>query len=132
MKQIVLVAALLTTLLACQPKETIISNPNRQADIQRMLGEQKRLTANAQVPVWDIFDQQLTADEKSLMEFWYAYMPLSDLADYPADFFLNNVRYTLKAKEEMPWGRSIPEEEFLHFVLPLRVNNENLDNFYSF
>ncbi len=129
MKQIVLVAALLTTLLACQPKETIISNPNRQADIQRMLGEQKRLTANAQVPVWDIFDQQLTADEKSLMEFWYAYMPLSDLADYPADFFLNNVRYTLKAKEEMPWGRSIPEEEFLHFVLPLRVNNENLDNF---
>jgi transglutaminase-like putative cysteine protease len=29
----------------------------------------------------------------------------------------------------MPWGASIPEEEFLHFVLPLRVNNENLDNF---
>lgn len=26
-------------------------------------------------------------------------------------------------------NKTIPEEEFLHFVLPLRVNNENLDNF---
>ena len=28
----------------------------------------------------------------------------------------------------MPWGKLIPEREFRHFVLPVRVNNENLDN----
>jgi hypothetical protein len=56
-------------------------------------------------------------------------MPLSDLADYQPEFFLKNVQYSLKARAEMPWGKTIPEEEFLHFVLPLRVNNENLDNF---
>lgn len=35
----------------------------------------------------------------------------------------------------MPWGESIPDREFMHFVLPFRVNNENLDScrmvFYS-
>ena len=28
----------------------------------------------------------------------------------------------------MPWGRTVPEREFKHFVLPVRVNNENLDD----
>ena len=63
------------------------------------------------------------------MEFLYAYMPLSDLADYQPEFFLKNTKFSLKSRTEMPWGKTIPEEEFLHFVLPLRVNNENLDNF---
>ena len=28
----------------------------------------------------------------------------------------------------MPWGDLIPDELFRHFVLPIRVNNENLDD----
>jgi hypothetical protein len=28
----------------------------------------------------------------------------------------------------MPWGKTIPEREWKHFVLPVRVNNENLDD----
>ena len=28
----------------------------------------------------------------------------------------------------MPWGKSMAEEIFRHFVLPVRVNNENLDD----
>ena len=27
----------------------------------------------------------------------------------------------------MPWGKSVPDSIFYHFVLPVRVNNENLD-----
>ena len=61
------------------------------------------------------------------MEFLYAYMPLSDLADYEPSFYLNQVRYAFKAREEMPWGKDIPEDIFRHFVLVYRVNNENLD-----
>ena len=61
------------------------------------------------------------------MEFLYAYMPLSDLADYEPSFYLNQVRYAFKAREEMPWGKDIPEDVFRHFVLVYRVNNENLD-----
>lgn len=61
------------------------------------------------------------------MEFLYAYMPLSDLADYEPSFYLNQVRYAFKAREEMPWGKDVPEDIFRHFVLVYRVNNENLD-----
>ena len=61
------------------------------------------------------------------MEFLYAYMPLSDLADYTPEFFMQQVRYAFKAREEMPWGKDIPEDIFRHFVLVYRVNNENLD-----
>lgn len=28
----------------------------------------------------------------------------------------------------MPWGKEIPDDVFRHFVLPIRVNNENLDD----
>ena len=39
-----------------------------------------------------------------------------------------NVRASQQTAREMPWGRTIPEELFRHFVLPVRVNNESLDS----
>ena len=68
----------------------------------------------------------MTAEEQEALEFLYAYMPLADVADYPAEFFLANVRKSLQAREEMGWD--VPEREFRHFVLPLRTNNEDLDS----
>lgn len=59
--------------------------------------------------------------------FLYAYMPIGDVTDYSFDYWHTNISHTLRAKEEMPWGDKIPEREFRHFVLPVRVNNENLD-----
>ena len=56
-------------------------------------------------------------------------MPLNDLADYDGDFFLANADISLKARAETAWGKDIPEDIFLHYVLPYRVNNENLDSF---
>ena len=76
---------------------------------------------------FDIFGT-LTGSKLQAMQFLYAYMPLPDIADYSAAFHLNNVEYALKARAEMPWGNSVPVREFMHFVLPVRVNNENLDN----
>lgn len=128
-KKIIAIILVSILLASCAKKQSLIQNPERLADIQRMLTVQKELTSKSQVPIWDIFNQSLSPDEKQAMEFVYAYMPLSDLADYPPEFFLKNVQYSLKSRAEMPWGKTIPEEEFLHFVLPLRVNNENLDNF---
>lgn len=61
------------------------------------------------------------------LDFLYASMPQPDKADYSADFYKENILTTLRAKAEMPWGASIPEREFMHFVLPVRVNNENMD-----
>jgi transglutaminase-like putative cysteine protease len=120
---------ILLACLSCTRERVLISNRVRLEDIREMLEEQKQLCAGSTVDVWKIFDQPLSPDERQALEFLYAYMPLSDLADYSSAFMLDNVRMSLKAREEMPWGPSVPEDAFLHFVLPLRVNNENLDSF---
>lgn len=73
-----------------------------------------------------VFDK-LEGARLQAMQFLYAYMPLPDIVDYTADFHLKNVDYALKARREMPWGKTVPVREFLHFVLPVRVNNEDMD-----
>lgn len=71
---------------------------------------------------------RLENNERELVEWLYSAMQTPDITAYPPQFFINNVRMSLKAREEMPWGKSVPEKEFRHFVVPVRVNNENLDN----
>ena len=62
------------------------------------------------------------------VDFLYRYMPLPDSTDYPREFYEQNVGLSLQARREMPWGRRVPEREFRHFVVPVRVNNETLDS----
>ncbi len=69
----------------------------------------------------------LTPREADAMKFLYAYMMLADWGGYSPDFYLENVRASLRAVDEMPWGKTVPQREFMHFVLPVRVNNEDLD-----
>ena len=65
--------------------------------------------------------------EKEALEYLYAFMPIGDVSDYDYSLYSDAVKYSLLAREEMPWGKNIPEDIFLHFVLPVRVNNETLD-----
>lgn len=66
--------------------------------------------------------------KEDYMSFLYQYLSLPDKADYTRDFYEQNVGMALMARDEMPWGRTVPEREFRHFVLPVRVNNETLDS----
>jgi hypothetical protein len=77
---------------------------------------------------FNVKGMNVSCAEMEALQFLYAYMPLADMTDYPTSFYLNNVRSSFKARLEMPWGKSVPEILFRHFVLPLRVNNENLDS----
>lgn len=61
------------------------------------------------------------------LDFMYESMPLPDSLTFDRDYWKANVNKTLEVREFMDWN--IPEREFRHFVLPLRVNNENLDDF---
>lgn len=76
-----------------------------------------------------IFDTKLSPEQEQGLKVLYAYMPIPDMADNPGNFFLENVDYSLKARKEMPWGAKIPDREFRHFVLPVRINNEYLDGY---
>ena len=88
----------------------------------------EELAGNRAEALFSVFSDNISTEEKEALQFLYANMPLSDLADYDGDFFLTNVRLALKSKQEMVWGKQIPENIFRHFVLPYRINNENLDS----
>ncbi|MBO7528465.1 MAG: transglutaminase domain-containing protein [Bacteroidales bacterium] len=79
--------------------------------------------------LFSVFNENLTVKQREALEFLYAYMPSCDVADYSGDYFLRNVDASFLAKDELSWGRRVPEREFNHFVMPVRVNNENLDDF---
>ena len=65
--------------------------------------------------------------KKAYMDFLYGSMPLPDRMMYPQEWWGKNVEKTLEVRDRMGWD--VPEREFRHFVLPLRVNNETLDDF---
>lgn len=107
----------------------LIKDSETLADMKQMLQKQEQLAIGRTHELFDILATPISQDEKQAIEYLYAYMPLSDLADYDGNFFFQQIQITLKAKNEMTWGKEIPEDVFLHFVLPTRVNNENLDLF---
>lgn len=88
---------------------------------------EKRSAQFAEKEYLSVLDGDLSVNRRQALQFLYAYMALPDVTDYSGDFYLMNVDYALKARAEMPWGETVPDREFLHFVLPVRVNNENMD-----
>ncbi|MBP1672787.1 MAG: Transglutaminase Domain-Containing Protein [Bacteroidetes bacterium] len=123
---LICIASLLTILFSFKSVH-FISDAKYRAQVEKDFLARKELAKGRATQLFSVFDQNISADEKEALQFLYAYMPLSDLADYDGNFFLKQVQYAFKAKEEMPWGKTIPEDIFRHFVLVYRVNNENLD-----
>lgn len=113
---------LLAVVAACAPLLALgeIATPQVRADLN---ARARQLPA-----VKNAMKLTGTAAEKEAMSVLYAYMPLCDIADHSPEFFRQNVRATLQARSEMPWGASVPDREFRHFVLPLRINDEVIDN----
>lgn len=122
MKRFILLLAATLTLAACHRDPHFITDRSYRDEVHEDF-----LSRKAEFQGLSLEFDNLSRAEREAMEFLYAYMPLSDLADYEPLFFLQQVRYAFKAREEMPWGKDIPEDVFRHFVLVYRVNNENLD-----
>ncbi|MDQ1771483.1 transglutaminase domain-containing protein [Labilibaculum sp. A4] len=99
-----------------------------RAKISNRFEKRKEFASNRSNELFSVFQENITTEEKEALQFLYAYMPLCDLADYNGDFFLKQVRSSFEARESFEWGKKVPDELFRHFVLPYRVNNENLDS----
>ncbi|MCM1111521.1 MAG: transglutaminase domain-containing protein [Clostridium sp.] len=89
----------------------------------------RRRAENSRGIDFSAFDRDDLSDEqREYLTFLYAYMPLPDIIDHSTDYFLENIDVALQARREMPWGKDVPEREFRHFVVPLRINDEPLDD----
>ncbi|MCR4812263.1 MAG: transglutaminase-like domain-containing protein [Bacteroidales bacterium] len=110
----------------CSKKKHFISDKNYRTQVHEDYLNRTKLAEGRSQALFAGMDT-LGVREREAMEFLYAYMPYSDLADYDFAYFLKQVRYAFLAQREMAWGKEVPEDVFRHFVLPYRVNNENLD-----
>jgi len=107
----------------------LINNAEYFSKVETAFAEREKLAVNRKVELFSVFDRKLSTEQTEALRFLIAYSPLNDLADCNGDFFLANADLALKARKDTPWGKTIPEDIFLHYVLPIRVNNENLDSF---
>lgn len=119
---------LLFTLLvwtSCNNQQHFITDAAYRAEVENDFPAKQAALPNGDL--FAVFNDQMTPEEREALTFMYAYMPIGDITDYSGDFYLKNIRSSFQARNEMPWGDSIPEDIFRHFVLPVRINNENLD-----
>lgn len=124
----IVLLALAGVLNSCGSKEFLIYSDTDYAKVvEREFERRRELASNRGNELFAVMSEPLTELEKQGMKFLYAFMPLNDLADYDGEYFLKQVRSSLEAREFFHWGVTIPEAEFRHFVLPYRINNENLD-----
>lgn len=104
----------------------LIGDKTTRADIKSALEQKKELYGASSTP-FAILETNLPTPNLEALEFLYAYAPITDM-NLDHKMILDHVDATLMAREEMPWADSISEKMFLHFVLPIRVNNENVDS----
>ncbi|GHT04252.1 transglutaminase [Bacteroidia bacterium] len=118
---------LLVLCTACQDNH-FLKDATYRNQVHQQFEQRKSEAVNRQAALFSVLENQsLTVAQREALEFLYAYMPLSDLADKDGDYFLQQVDYAFKARDYFSWGGSIPEDIFRHFVLVYRINNEDLD-----
>lgn len=124
MKRILISASLFALTLTAGAQGSFITDTQYRAGMESLFNQRIKTVGKK---FYNTKKEKLTADEQEALKFLYAYMPLADITDYPTSFYADNVRLSFKARNEMSWGKNVPELLFRHFVLPIRVNNEPLD-----
>jgi len=112
--------------LACGRQQGILSDRSYRQQVLSDFENRREILARCDA-MRIVDDPSLTQREREALQFLYAYMPLGDAVNFDGEYFLRNVRLAERTRTEMPWGARIPETIYRHFVLPVRVNNEDID-----
>ncbi|MDP6519910.1 MAG: transglutaminase domain-containing protein [Planctomycetota bacterium] len=122
LSRLALIAPLLTLLLACQSGSPV-SDPGAAASLAQRVEEslgragKNRAEVAAYLDAWE-------GEGRRAAEFLVANMPTVDLVSLSRQELVENQQLALRAREDLPWGSSVPENVFLHYVLPHRVTQE--------
>lgn len=129
MRKLILPLLILVLCFSCNKREAhFLTDENYRTIVNEQFEARKIMANHRYDALFSVFDEgKLSLEQEEALKFLYAYMPLTDLADYDSDFFLKQIDGAFRTREYFSWGKSIPEEVFRHFVLVYRVNNENLD-----
>lgn len=125
----IFIVLFLVSLWSCVEDSSFISNKDYRTKVEAHFNSRMPIFEKRSEQLLSVFHQDsISNEEKEALKFIYAYMPLSDIADYDGAYFYKNVHLAFKIRNHFPWGKKVSEENFRHYVLPFRNNNENLDN----
>lgn len=129
MKKLITLALITVTLflLNCSGEKHFITDSVYRKKVNQQFESRREMAHSRYNALFSVFDKSLSLEQEEALKFLYAYMPLSDLADYDGEYYLQQIDLSLMARDTFSWGKDIPEDIFRHFVLPVRINNENLD-----
>jgi len=96
-------------------------------NMNKLFSDRKAAFGERLPELFSIVEKAETPELAEATRFLIAYAPLSDIANLSPDYFKSMAELALRTRSEFSWGKSIPAEVFMHFVLPFRVNNENPD-----
>lgn len=85
--------------------------------------------------VRDEIEKKVGAEQgltKILCKFIYAYLPLSDAADYDFDILKSYAEHSAYLYENSEYLKDVPDEYFLNYVVAPRINSEDLTDCRSF
>lgn len=131
MKKIIIFSILLTaSLTSCQGwlKRHLIDSKAQRKEVTAQFTQRIKLIQDKDSSITSIINGELSQKEREGFEFLYAYMPLSDMAMHQSSYVLKQVQLSIEAKSHFKWGKKIPSDIFLHYVLPYRINNEYTDS----
>jgi transglutaminase-like putative cysteine protease len=121
-------SALMVALLSCSSSHLIDDNSLRKA-IADDFRSRSEIHGKSRSDLFGMADTISDSELYEAVTFLLAYMPLSDMAVYEPLYLAANASSALRSRVELPWGEGVPDDIFLNFVLPPRVNNENPDDF---
>ncbi len=73
----------------------LITNNEYRAITEKAFSQRKLLSVKRDSALFTVFRQKISVEQAEALKFLYAFMPLSDLADYNGDFFLANADKSL-------------------------------------
>lgn len=100
-----------------------LASEGKRSQIEAAFATREKVLGRS-LPLPQCDDEQLLC-----LKSMYAYSPISDLVSYTGEFYLECVKWALKARKEMPWGGEISEDHFFNDTLPCRINNEDLRDY---
>ena len=102
----------------------ILSSPS-EARLDSLLSIQRDRAGSRSELLFGVLEREdLTESERHDLRFLLSYLPLGDIAMMDDDNLLNNVRLAREALDLFSWGKDVPGDVYLNFVLPHRVSQE--------
>ncbi|KRG12609.1 transglutaminase domain-containing protein [Lederbergia galactosidilytica] len=111
-----------------QQTRWMILDDETKWQMEEKLQYKREIAKEKERELFGSLNEAQTMDEELALKYLLAYMPLNDLADYDGALLLNHIREAFHIQNVVPWGEHVPPSLFLHFILPYRINNENIED----